>query len=212
MRRAGEHAVLLELADNAAVQAAARAARARFGDMLVEVVPGHTTLLLVGRAGTTLDGLVGLEELERQPAATLRSESEPVMTIPTVYDGADLEDIAASLDISVEAVVALHTGAEYTVAFMGFMPGFPYLIGGPRELELPRLATPRTEVPAGSVAIAAGYCGIYPGTSPGGWRLLGHTDLTLFDPNRDPPALLEPGMRVRFTYVSNGSHAGGELR
>jgi len=95
-------------------------------------------------------------------------------------------------------VVELHTAPEYTVAFVGFMPGFPYLVGGDRLLELPRLEVPRTEVPAGTVAVAAGYCGIYPRAAPGGWNLLGSTAVELFDPDRDPPALLTPGMRVRF--------------
>ncbi len=97
---------------------------------------------------------------------------------------------------------------QYTVAFMGFSPGFPYLDCRSRRLaselpllELPRLDTPRTEVPAGSVAVAAGYCGIYPRRSPGGWNLLGRTDVVLFDAERDPPALLEPGTRVRFEPV-----------
>ena len=93
------------------------------------------------------------------------------------------------------------------MAFTGFAPGFPYLRAEPhggaaqRLLDLPRLATPRTEVPAGSVAVAAGYCGVYPRVSPGGWNLLGRTDVVLFDAERDPPALLEPGTRVRFQPI-----------
>jgi KipI family sensor histidine kinase inhibitor len=100
-------------------------------------------------------------------------------------------------------VVELHSTAVYTVAFMGFSPGFPYLVAEePSQLlALPRLATPRTEVPAGSVAVAAGYCGVYPRSSPGGWNLLGRTEMLLFDAQRDPPAPLEPGTRVRFEPV-----------
>ena len=104
-------------------------------------------------------------------------------------------------------MVELHSAAEYTVAFMGFAPGFPYLVADETArsvrplLELGRLDTPRTEVPAGSVAVAAGYCGIYPRSSPGGWNLLGRTDAVLFDAGRDPPALLEPGTQVRFEPV-----------
>ncbi|MDE3130850.1 MAG: carboxyltransferase domain-containing protein, partial [Acidobacteriota bacterium] len=135
----------------------------------------------------------------------------PVVTIPVEYDGSDLEEVAEKLATSSEAVVELHSGAEYTVAFMGFSPGFPYLIADETAqgvlplLELPRLETPRTEVPAGSVAVAAGYCGIYPRSSPGGWNLLGRTDVTLFDAERDPPALLEPGTRVRFEPVRSST-------
>ena len=131
--------------------------------------------------------------------------------MPVRYDGADLDAVAATLDVSTEALVELHCGATYTVAFMGFSPGFPYLIaeggvegvGGAVErlLALPRLETPRTEVLAGSVAVAAGYCGIYPRSSPGGWNLLGRTEVVLFDVRREPPALLEPGTRVRFESI-----------
>jgi KipI family sensor histidine kinase inhibitor len=135
------------------------------------------------------------------------SDRSAVVRIPVTYDGADLDVVAAKLALSQEAVVELHSGAEYVVAFMGFSPGFPYLIAGEATevaaslLNLPRLGTPRTEVPAGSVAVAAGYCGIYPHSSPGGWSLLGRTDVVLFDADRDPPALLEPGTRVRFEPV-----------
>jgi KipI family sensor histidine kinase inhibitor len=131
----------------------------------------------------------------------------PVVMIPVTYSGADLETVAATLGLSTAAVVELHRNATYTVAFMGFAPGFPYLVADEAArgvlplLELPRLATPRTDVPAGSVAVAAGYCGLYPRSSPGGWNLLGRTDAVLFDATREPPALLEPGMRVRFEPV-----------
>lgn len=200
MRPVGDRATLLELADNAAAHAAARGAAARYGDRLAEVVPGHQTLLLVWRdAGAALSE-AELAELVEQP--------EPVapgalVTIRVRYDGADLEAAAAGLGTSPEGVVELHSGAVYTVAFMGFAPGFPYLIAPVPSplLELPRLGTPRTEVPTGSVAVAAGYCGIYPRSSPGGWNLLGRTEAVLFDPRREPPALLEPGARVRFEPV-----------
>ena len=132
--------------------------------------------------------------------------------VPVTYDGADLEAVAATLGLSQEAVVELHRKATYTVAFTGFAPGFPYLKAADRSgdpdaggvqrlLGLPRRESPRTEVPAGSVAVAAGYCGVYPRASPGGWNLLGRTEVVLFDAERDPPALLEPGARVRFEPV-----------
>lgn len=138
------------------------------------------------------------------------------VVISVDYDGADLEAVAARLGLSREAVVELHSGAAYTCAFMGFSPGFPYLIAeqdaaldASALLELPRLETPRTVVPAGSVAVAAGYCGIYPRSSPGGWNLLGHTDVALFDVEREPPAWLEPGARVRFEPVTSSSRLPG---
>lgn len=202
----GDHAALLELPDNAAVQATASAARDYYGDQLVEVVPGHATVLLVWSvlrpsAETLRSDLKALAEL----AGAFRSDLSATgsSTIPVRYDGDDLDVAAAALGMSREAVVELHTEVEYTVAFVGFSPGFPYLVAAERLplLELPRLATPRTEVPAGSVAVAAGYCGIYPRASPGGWNLLGRTDVVLFDPGRERPALLEPGMRVRFDAI-----------
>lgn len=194
-RPVGDRALLIELADNRLVHAAAALVRARYGEALAEVVPGHQTLLVVGRDGPVRIDLEGLAAADPAPRAPVQ--------IAVRYDGADLEAVAAQLGLSVEAVVAQHAGAQYTVAFMGFAPGFPYLICEPSSplLELPRRATPRTRVPAGSVAVAAGYCGIYPQASPGGWNLLGHTELRLFDPQRDPPALLEPGMSVRFAPV-----------
>jgi len=218
MRPVGDHAVLLELADNASVHIAARAVRARFPDELVEVVPGDCTLLLVWDEDledpaallSNLKALAGdasAFKLDKRAIGTDRAaigtDQPEVVTVPVKYDGADLEAVAATLGVSVEEVVTLHSGATYTVAFVGFAPGFPYL--KPEEpsrlLELPRLATPRTEVPAGSVAVAAGYCGIYPRSSPGGWNLLGRTGVVLFDAERQPPALLEPGTRVRFEPV-----------
>lgn len=95
----------------------------------------------------------------------------------------------------------LHTGAAYTVAFTGFAPGFGYLTGLPSPLRQPRLDSPRTRVPAGSVGLAGEFTGVYPRESPGGWRLLGHTTTPLFDAHADPPALLAPGDRVRFRSV-----------
>jgi KipI family sensor histidine kinase inhibitor len=114
------------------------------------------------------------------------------------YDGDDLADVAVAAGLSVADVIALHSGAEYRVAFCGFMPGFSYLVGLHPRLQLPRRATPRTRVPAGSVAIADAFTGVYPRQSPGGWHLLGYTDLTMWDDRRTPAATLPPGAVVRF--------------
>lgn len=215
MRPVGDHALLLELPDNASVHAAARSARERFGDQLAEIVPGHETLLLVWDEGvedavalmSNLKALASDASAFKLDISAIGTVQPEVVRIPVVYDGADLEAVAAKLALSNEAVVETHAGAVYTVAFMGFAPGFPYLVldETAREqlplLQLPRRSTPRAEVPAGSVAVAAGYCGIYPQRSPGGWNLLGRTRVVLFDAGRDPPALLEPGTRVRFEPV-----------
>jgi KipI family sensor histidine kinase inhibitor len=209
IRAVGDHGVLLELGSNATVHAVAAAARERFGDRLVEVVPGHTTLLLVWRAGTVVPDFSALataaaacsevpaHDADSHPGAGAGAGARAI-TIPVRYGGEDLPAIAQALGVDQERVIELHCAPRYTVAFMGFAPGFPYLVGLPPELELPRLKVPRLHVPAGSVAVAAGYCAIYPRSSPGGWNLLGRTDLKLFDPAHDPPALLSPGDHVRF--------------
>lgn len=124
--------------------------------------------------------------------------------MPVLYEGEDLDRLAARAGISRAEVVRLHSSREYTVYFIGFMPGFPYMGPLPEPLRLPRLSTPRIRVPAGSVAVAEELTGIYPASSPGGWHLLGRTPLRLFDPEQDPPALLLPGDMVRFRPVSAG--------
>jgi len=135
--------------------------------------------------------LAGIPENSKVPKGRKR-------TIPVKYDGGDLAELAEKLGLSVDEVVALHSGAEYTVVAVGFLPGFPYLTGCPEKLRVPRRATPRVVVPAGSVAIAGGLTGIYPVESPAGWHLLGRTNARLFDPDAAKPALLTPGDRVVF--------------
>ena len=146
----------------------------------------------------------------RQPDSAVTSTPGPEIVIRVTYDGPDLAEVA-SLTGSTEAeVVAAHTGTAWTVGFCGFAPGFAYLTGGdppPQAggaptLRVPRRATPRPDVPAGSVGLAGEFSGVYPRSSPGGWQLIGHTDAALFDVDRDPPALLQPGMRVRFEVIS----------
>jgi KipI family sensor histidine kinase inhibitor len=121
--------------------------------------------------------------------------------IPVTYGGQcgpDLADVAAHAGLTAEEVVARHSAAQYRVAMLGFSPGFPYLLGLDPALHMPRRATPRTRVPTGSVAIGGAQTGVYPRETPGGWHLIGRTPLSLFDPAQDPPALLKPGMRVKF--------------
>ncbi|MEU1590291.1 allophanate hydrolase subunit 1 [Micromonospora sp. NPDC005710] len=119
------------------------------------------------------------------------------VVVPVIFDGPDLPAVAEHWGVDVAAVLDRMTSTRFRVAFCGFAPGFPYLTGLPAELALPRLATPRPRVPAGSVALAGPYAGIYPGASPGGWQLVGRTDLVLFDVAADPPARLGPGSTVR---------------
>ena len=180
----GEQALLVEHDDPLSLWSALRGR-----DGVVDVVPAVRTVLVTGPGARAAVDAVLAEALPPY------SSPDHLVEIPVVYDGADVDGIDG---LTADDVVALHTSVDYTVAFLGFAPGFPYLTGLPERLRVPRLATPRTSVPAGSVAIADEWCGIYPTSSPGGWRLLGRTDVTLFDPRRDPPALLAPGTRVRF--------------
>lgn len=117
------------------------------------------------------------------------------------YNGPDLEHVASATGLSIAEVITLHSEATYRVAFAGFSPGFAYLTGLPARLHLPRRSTPRPRVPAGSLAIAAHYCAIYPNPTPGGWHLLGTSNAELFNPNRNPPALLRPGTSITFEPV-----------
>jgi len=149
--------------------------------------------------------------LEAKAAGTDPDVGETsILEIPVRYGGEfgpDLGDVAAQAGIDEQAVIERHANGNYRVAMLGFMPGFPYLLGLDESLQTPRRASPRTRVPAGSVAIGGAQTGIYPRELPGGWQLIGRTPLVLFDPTREQPALLQPGQRVRFRAID----AGGEF-
>ena len=134
-----------------------------------------------------------LSSLGPASAATGRS-----IEIQTVYDGPDLDETASRSGLSPDELVALHTGREYRAYFLGFLPGFAYCGRLDPRIVAPRLGRPRERVPAGAVAVADGQTAVYPLDSPGGWRLIGHTDTRIFDPSQDPPTLIRPGDRVRF--------------
>ena len=144
-------------------------------------------------------------EINRRDLKGRTHTSDHVVEIPVRYDGEDLAEVAEMLGITTEEVVRRHTEAEYMVAFTGFAPGFGYLTGGDTGLEVPRRKTPRTRIPAGAVGLAGAFSGIYPQASPGGWQIIGTTPLTMFDLARDPPALLQPGFRVRFYDLAKES-------
>jgi KipI family sensor histidine kinase inhibitor len=171
-------------------------------------VPAVSSLLLPFEPLQT--PAAALEQTIRQLLATLAVASdlpERVVEIPVRYggaDGPDLIDVARQLDITPRELVALHSTPIYRVLLIGFAPGFPYLGPLPPRLHLPRRSTPRTRVPAGSVAIAADMSGIYPAELPGGWHLLGRTEQQLFDPRAKPPTLLVPGDGVRFVPLPDG--------
>jgi KipI family sensor histidine kinase inhibitor len=124
--------------------------------------------------------------------------SDMLVEIPVTYDGEDLKDVAELTGLSIGEVIERHTASEFTVAFCGFAPGFGYLVGGDPTLQVPRRLSPRTRIPAGSVALAGAFSGVYPQASPGGWQIIGTTPLKMWDLTRDPPALFQPGYRVRF--------------
>ena len=164
---------------------------------VVDVVPAARTVLLVTDPAVTT--LAAVEQAVRQARPrTDRGGHEDLVELPVVYDGADLADVAGLLEVEPAEVVRRHTGAEWTVAFCGFAPGFGYLTQGGGGWDVPRRSTPRTKVPPGSVALAGEFSGVYPRESPGGWQLIGRTDVAVFDLGRDPAALLRPGVRVRF--------------
>jgi KipI family sensor histidine kinase inhibitor len=194
---------------NARVHAAARALRAAHLAGIIDIAPAYATLLVRFDPFAHSDRdefRAALSEAIRAGncEASTPSVATPEMVIPVCYGGVhgpDLEAVAEHARLAPEEVVSRHAVAEYTVAMLGFAPGFPYLLGLDAALHAPRRADPRTRVPAGSVAIGGAQTGIYPRELPGGWNLIGRTPLALFDPTRDPPCLLAPGDHVRFRAI-----------
>ncbi|MCQ4041950.1 allophanate hydrolase subunit 1 [Streptantibioticus rubrisoli] len=197
----GAHALLVELPSEEATEAFhTELLRRRAAGQLPpvrEIVPGARTVLLDGLAEP--EALA--EELARTPIPHLPPREGAVVELPVRYDGPDLAEVAALWQVSPDAVPKVLGGIVFRVAFTGFAPGFGYLSGLPGRYHTPRRATPRTSVPAGSVALAGPYAGVYPRSSPGGWQIVGSTDARLWDPAREPAALLTPGAQVRFTRV-----------
>ena len=195
----GDRALLVEVPDLPLV-AAVRASleRSPLPGQRDLVPAARTVLVLLDRPPSELD-VATLRRLRPVPEADAGADA--AVELPVVFDGADLGEVAELAGRTTGDVVRLLTTAQLTVAFCGFAPGFGYLTGLPPELHLPRRATPRTRVPAGSVALAGPFAGVYPQASPGGWQLVGRTDAVLFDVDREPPALLTPGTTVRFRDV-----------
>jgi KipI family sensor histidine kinase inhibitor len=212
----GDQALLLrwgdqaDIAVNRQVHALAARLRAAAFPWLIDCVPAYASLAvffdgsaLPGNdpAAMVRDLLLGIVE---QPESTIEHAESRLVEIDVCYSGEfgpDLDDVAGHCRMTAQQVVEKHSQAEYLVAMLGFSPGFPYLLGLDPALASPRLGTPRTRVPAGSVGIGGSQTGIYPDDGPGGWRLIGRTPRKLFDARQDPPTLLSPGDRVRFAPI-----------
>ncbi|MFG2131466.1 allophanate hydrolase subunit 1 [Streptomyces sp. NPDC048751] len=193
----GDSALLVEFSSGDEAQAlhAELLRRRAEGTLTVrEIVPAARTVLLDGLE----DPVRWASELTATDLPPAPPRAQDVVEIPVRYDGPDLADVAAHWGVAEDEVAAVHASAEFRVAFCGFAPGFGYLTGLPPRYDVPRRATPRTAVPAGAVALAGPYTGVYPRSSPGGWQLIGTTDAVLWDHARVPAALLSPGTRVRF--------------
>lgn len=207
----GERAVVLELEPPVSLVSQQRiwglCQRLQQNEQIAEVIPGMNNLTLLLR-DPQLKALDAIERLQRwwEESEVLLAEPRQV-EIPVVYGGAggpDLAEVARAADLTSQQVVELHSSADYVVYFIGFQPGFPYLGGLDERLHTPRRAEPRLVVPGGSVGIGGSQTGIYPLAAPGGWQLIGHTPLSLFDPQQQPPTLLRPGDSVRFVPQQEG--------
>ena len=195
----GDQALLLQFDSTTDVLAWAAAIREAALPGVLDIVPASRTVLLK-LAGPRHQGAV------RRRLRTLRVDADTVATAPrqeptvidVVYDGADLAEVAERTGLTTAQVINAHTGTPWQVGFGGFAPGFAYLIGGDPRLAVPRRSEPRSSVPAGAVGLAGEFTGIYPRRSPGGWQLIGHTDVVPWDIDRPNPALLTPGMWVQF--------------
>ena len=200
-RRCGDTGLLVELDDNAEVHALAAAVRAARIPGVVELVPALETLLVSYDPRHTDPDVLAARVGELPQAAALIADEREV-EVPVRYDGEDLGYVARHCGLSEREVVEAHTDTPWRVAFCGFAPGFAYLVDGDPRLEVPRREESRLAVPTGAVALAGRFSSVYPRRSPGGWQLLGHTGLSLWDAAAKLPARLVPGRRVRFVEVT----------
>jgi KipI family sensor histidine kinase inhibitor len=198
---AGASSVLVETADGGEAEAlhAELLRRRAAGELpdVAEIVPAARTVLVSGLADPRA---FAAEVTAWEVPQVVRGRGEAV-ELPVRFDGPDLAEVAALWEVSPQEVADVVTGTSFRVAFCGFAPGFGYLTGLPEARHVPRRVTPRTAVPPGAVALAGPYAGVYPRSSPGGWQLIGTTDAVVWDPSREPAALLAPGADVRFTAV-----------
>jgi inhibitor of KinA len=218
LRWVSDHALLASFGDGPSPEVLGRVLGATLALSRAEIPgrrnvhPAYTSVLVVCDPSAVEPAAFEHAVREALGAVAETDQPEPrLVEIPVCYEpdhAPDLADVARRAGLSEDAAASLHASGEYVVCFLGFSPGFPYLAGLPRALATPRLARPRTRVPAGSVAIAGVQAGIYPFATPGGWRLVGRTPLTMFRAERTPPSLLAPGDRVRFVSVSGAEFDG----
>jgi len=198
----GDHALMLQCGSTAEVLAWVDALGAAALPGVVDVVPAARTVLV--KLDSPRSQGVTRQRLRRMRVAAdvaAPADRSPDVVIDVVYDGPDLADVAGHAGLSTAQVIEAHTATPWRVGFNGFAPGFAYLVDGDARLRVPRRSEPRTSVPAGSVALAGEFSAVYPRQSPGGWRLIGHTDAVLWDLDRPNPALLTRGMWVQFRAV-----------
>ena len=198
--------LLVELADLDETLALFASLEADPVDGIIDMVPAARTLMIRFRAEKLTAERLAATIATRDLSARLEA-SDMLVEIPVNYDGEDLADVAELTGLSVEDVARRHTESTFTVAFCGFAPGFGYLVGGDPAQQVPRRQSPRTKIPAGSVALAGAFSGVYPQNSPGGWQIIGTTPEKMWDLSRDPPALFQPGHRVRFIDLAKSSPA-----
>ncbi|HEY4614586.1 MAG TPA: carboxyltransferase domain-containing protein, partial [Citricoccus sp.] len=209
LRPAGPRAVLVECASlQEVVGLHARLTTAPLPGQVEALAAAETVLVSFDDRATATAGAVALRTLT---AAGPQETAPRTVEIDVVYDGEDLEAVGRLTGLGTDGVVRAHTRAEWTAAFGGFAPGFTYLVAADDPLQVPRRDSPRTAVPAGSVALAGHFSAVYPRTSPGGWQLIGHTDARMWDLDRPSPALVRPGDRVRYRAVRELVHLPGPV-
>ncbi len=218
---ASDSALLIEFGDsidyaiNARVYAVQRKIEAsEFNDAVEEFIPSYRSLLVEYDASKysyaeIVDRVVVCVENADDQVSSIVATDRDAHQIPVAYGGEfgpDLETVAEHAGLAVDEVIAIHSGVDYHVFMLGFAPGFPYLGGMDERIACPRLATPRTIVPAGSVGIAEAQTGVYPNASPGGWQLIGRTPMALFDVDSDPPVAMLPGTKVNFVPITSDEY------
>jgi inhibitor of KinA len=214
-----ESALLIRLSDEERIDPAIATEAAALGNAIealalpgvTDVVPAFTTVMVCfdPRQVDPADLTTQIQRLAGA-AATIEPPRGRRVTIPVTYGGGfgpDLGDVASHAGLTPDDVIARHAGANYLVSVMGFAPGWAYLLGLPPELAIPRLRNPRTRIPAGSVAIGGEQTGVYPLSTPGGWRLIGRTPVWMFDPDREEPFFVQTGDAVRFRSIAEAEYA-----